>query len=1558
MKRRRLVALVSVAVLFSLGLLAVTGILVLTRTQWGRDKALTVVIRPLLASRWKGGSIYIGHLGGNFLTYVTIDSLAVQDKRGDYLLATGPVIANFSIRDLIDSRIYVTRAEVAHPYVHLVQHSNNEWNFKEIFRTAPSTAPAPTKDSKSRSLGDYMVFDSTFAKNVTFLITMPWTPDDTLKGAKRDSVIQEHLKNPHKAVSKTFDGYGRTYAWTKGTGLVTHARLADPDSDRKFGHEFKVASLSVDEFEPTFQFRRVQAIVRQLGDSVWFDVPHFEMPASTGTGKGKVWWGNEARPGRCPVGSDRPRRDPGDCPVRYDITIHGDSVSLNDVNWAYATLPRTGGGTLDLLIKNDPKNFRVVNFILQKLDVRSTKSHLTGDMSFGTGAPQLLVRNVDLRADPMDFDFIRVLAGKPLKQNWQGQLIGTVKARGGPLTNFYIDDVRGIFRDANVPGAVSRFSGKGEVDILNVAYTQFHHFYVDAGSVDLRTIEYVFPSFVPLHGFISGTATLDSSYLDVRFSNANVVHQDGAGEPSRFTGNGRITDADKFVAYDVALDAQPVSMSMLSRSFAWIPLRGLFNGPVRAKGTSPDLEVSASLQGAAGAFSFDGRVDIDSVGGEGYHGRGQFSAINLAEMLGKPKIPGGLLSGHYDVDIVGVTPSYSQVQGTADLAIERTVFDSIRVGASYAHARFADGRMTIDSLRIPTTAGTLVAMGGLGLPSGRPDSMRVSVIVDSLGGLRRYFAAPDTTLLGAATPPDSLSSSLLKLDGWVTGTFDSLNARGRVLASDVNVNKDRAQALDVRFDLRDVLRAPTGTLSAKADTVTLAGVALDTLMLQVRIDDSSHARFAASTLLRNGPTAAAAGSVISPAGLRTMLAGGLKTIVLDSLGLGIGESRWHLAGAATFTLDSINSKLDSLVLRNAGSAFIALSGNVPNAGPAVAWLTASQVPLRDVGTLLQLSDTLSGVGEAAIAATGTKARPQVSATATLSSINYNGVTIDQVTLGGKYENSRVQADGGLVLKGQTAVTAQASVPMDLSLFGYKWRGTEALTGSVVAENADLSLAQTLFKKSVLRDASGRLSVNVTASGTPRAPIFNGTLSVANGSATVGALGVPISGITANLSGRKTATGADSVRLDALHAVTVAADGKPAGRLDATGWVKNLIVKGSPPSFLLNVTANNFHAYNKRSVAEVFVTTTTPLLLRGNVLASTLSGALYVDHGSIFLADRDIARKQAVQFISETTVNRANADVAARWSTFMTNLNPLVSVTLGNDVRLRSKEANVKLTGSLSLQTSTDRSTRRLASTGEPVPVASLEGILRTESGTYNLNLGLVQREFTVQPDGTVTFSGAADNPTLDIKAKYDVKQYKDRDLGVIVHLSGPVLPYLGIIFESTADYTISQSDLLSYLLTGKPGFDFAGNPNSSQILVSFLGPTLSALAADRLRQQLGSFVDAFQFQFGAYGQEGTTTTKFSDAFYNATIAAEKQIKNNLFVSLNTGLCQFNPNFAGGNALTAFGAKIEYRVGPGLAIQTAYDPPTASRTCGAGQTGIGLVSTPQVFSFSLSHSWRF
>ena len=560
MKRRSLVALVAAGVLVFLGLLAVSAVLFVTRTYRGREYVRSFA-QPLIARAIKG-NLYLGHLGGSFLNQLTIDSVAIRDERGELFVSTGPITLDYNPRDILDARAFIRRATIEHPYVHVVQHNDYSWNFKRIFAGSPS--PPKTKDVNTRGWGSYVVADSVRLHDATFLVTLRWQPDDSLKGARRDSVIRVTLANPARAVTPTYDGYGRLYAWRNINGLISHARLFDPDSDQKYGREFKVATLSADEFEPTFKFRNVVADVRLQGDSVWFQSPHFELPSSNGRGAGKVWWGS-------------------DLPVRYDIIVHGTSVALEDVNWAYPPLPTTGGGSVDLAIRNDPTNIQIVDFRLSNMDVKTTGSHVTGTMSFGIGAPVLLVRNVDLKGDPVDFDFVRYINQKPFPVDWRGQLYGNVKGRGGPLTHFVVDQSDVTFHDAHVPGATSHATGKGELDILFPAFTAFHHFDVNATSVDLRSIEYLYPAFPRLGGTVSGTATLDSSWLDVRFSNADVYHQDGPGEPSHLTGSGRITYGDPFMTYDVTLDARPLSLTMLSRSYP-NPLRGLMSGPVQGAG--------------------------------------------------------------------------------------------------------------------------------------------------------------------------------------------------------------------------------------------------------------------------------------------------------------------------------------------------------------------------------------------------------------------------------------------------------------------------------------------------------------------------------------------------------------------------------------------------------------------------------------------------------------------------------------------------------------------------------------------------------------------------------------------------------------------------------------------------------------------------------------------------------------------------------------------------------------------------------------------------------------
>src|SRR5205823_6687056 len=116
-----------------------------------------------------------------------------------------------------------------------------------------------------------------------------------------------------------------------------------------------------------------------------------------------------------------------------------------------------------------------------------------------------------------------------------------------------------------------------------------------------------------------------------------------------------------------------------------------------------------------------------------------------------------------------------------------------------------------------------------------------------------------------------------------------------------------------------------------------------------------------------------------------------------------------------------------------------------------------------------------------------------------------------------------------------------------------------------------------------------------------------------------------------------------------------------------------------------------------------------------------------------------------------------------------------------------------------------------------------------------LELGLAARDFTVTR-GAVSFD-ASTTPEIDISAIYRVKRAQKEDIGIIVNVKGPLEPGPRIEFASDQTYEISQSDLLSYLITNEPGFDFT-TPGAAQAL-SFIAPTLSSFAASALRDRLG-----------------------------------------------------------------------------------------------------------------------
>ncbi|GAC1410205.1 MAG: hypothetical protein NVSMB53_03830 [Gemmatimonadaceae bacterium] len=874
MTRRLRIVFLSAIILVGLLLIVVLSFIGVTHTGFGQDRVHQMV-STMLEGKVKG-KVYIGHMSGGFFNGVTIDSVEIKDDEDSVFFASGPITVEYDPRDLFDRRILLSYLQADHPVVHMRQHANGDWNWRRIF-----PASVAKQKRNERGFGEYIVVDSSVIHDAAATLTLPWRPSDTLRGAQLDSAIKFELTRSDHEIRRTREGFARTWRWTQAQADLGFARIADPDT---VGRLVRIKKLSFAETDPPFKFHDISGTILNLGDSLFVDHEHFDLPGSTGRAHGSVVWGS-------------------DLGVRYYLHVVGDSVSLADVAWVYPTLPTTGSGKMELDIRSE-RNPTFIDYILTNMDVRTTRSRLLGQMTFATGAPILGVKNVDLEAAPVDFDLLRTLNGKAFPYDWQGKITGTIKAPGGPLNHFKVARSALIFEDAHVPGAVTEARGEGELDILNPAFTAFHGFNVDVATLDLRTLQYLNPFFPKIKGTVSGTAALDSSWLDVRFRNADLLHHDGNQPVSHITGNGRVTYGEKYLTYDLALQAQPLSFTALSHSYPLLPLRGSYAGPVQVKGMSPNLLISATMTGPAGAFGFNGLVDADPPE-YGARGRATSTGLDLRMLLEKNALPHTQLTGQYDLDLRG--ENLATLAGRAVASIEKSTLAGFRVDPSVARLRFGNGVATVDTIALNATGLKAEASGTFGLTGSHTGSLKFSALMDSLARLRGLVPS-----LASTSQLDSLHGSA-GLTGELTGSPAHVSLNGVVRATDVRLGARSVESVRGTILLADLTKQASGSLIFGADTVALGPVGFSSIRASVALASPASGHFSAS--------------ILSQSGVQTDLAGNLTrskdtTVVrLDSAAVLVdADNRYRLQAPSRVVYSTGFLALDSLILQHSSKA--------------------------------------------------------------------------------------------------------------------------------------------------------------------------------------------------------------------------------------------------------------------------------------------------------------------------------------------------------------------------------------------------------------------------------------------------------------------------------------------------------------------------------------------------------------------------------------------------------------------------------------------------------------
>jgi translocation and assembly module TamB len=1532
MTRRRLVALVSAGVLLFLTLVVIGAVLTVTQTDWGRERFVRRLVQSQLTSRLsERGSIHIGRIDGGLFTGLVVDSFAIRDEEDSLFVSTGRITVGYDPRDLLDKRLLFSRLEIEHPFVNLRRHSDGVWNFKRIF------PPGPKKPrTADRRYGDYIVLDSVDIRDGTIVLTEPWRPDDFLTAQQKDSAIAAALNSQTREIKETAEGLKKTSRWTELDFIASYARLADPDTAGQF---LDISRLDVAESDPPFVFSNLRGPVSIVRDTVRLDVRHFDLPASSGRARGMVTW-----------------KGPG--PTRYDVHVWGDSVTLNDINWVYPTLPRQGRGALELHIKNDERNPRVINYAISKMDMRATGSHLSGDMTFGVGGPILVIKDVALTADPVDFDLIRALNGEDFPVDWQGTISGTVTAPGGPLDRWVVSESRFTYRDKHVPGAVSRGRARGGLDIEDPGNTVFRGLDLELEVLDLRTPRFLFPDFPRLNGTIAGRARLDSVWTDVRFENADVTHHDGPGATTRATGRGRLTLEEPSLRFDVDLVMQPLAFTTMSRSYPGLPFRGSYEGPLVVRGTMEDMELITTLSGAAGTVAVDGRFDM-SEPAYAMVASGRLIEVDARALLERPSLPATRLTGVFGGDLRG--DSLANLSGTLDVALERSMVDSVRIFPSTARLAFGGGTVRVDSLFVESSLASLTASGAFGLARGITDSLRYTIKIDSLGALRGLLerqARPLAVALdsaaaravGGAAPAngaaaDTTSAELddspmlghLTAEGLLVGSVDTMHTGGQVTGGEFLFGESGARVVAGEYRFEGMPANIVGSAQLRADTVLVAGIALRTMGASL------------SVLSRNAGTLGldmeSVSGVSGGGRLAYAISGDTTHARLDTLALQFPGSRWALRAPASFVSTSGGLFLDSLALSSDKGGSLSLYGALPTRGALAIEARVDSVQLADIGALLQLPRTTGGLVSINMDISGERARPLIELTAAAEQLRYGDFRLPRLRMEGRYANLRAQVRGQLMRDTSIALAAEGSLPLDLRLMPVRERLLpDTLRGVIRADSVDLSVLEAITPE--IQRAQGTMRTQIEIGGTWKKPTFTGNFQVADGEAGIPELGIRLRDIQADVL-----LGPDSIAIRRLSASS--GDRGSTASLDGVVALENF----ANPVFDLNLQARSFQVVQRRRTADLEVTGR--LRLRGSYQRAELDGSITIDRGALYLADQaqknlaDISDPEFRNVVDTSVVENRNVLPQPPPRLVENLVVENAQVRLGDDVWLRSQEANIKLRGELDVD-------RQLAlvrrADGDTVrAVIGLAGTLLADRGTYRLNLSVVQRTFQVD-SGTINFYGNPNIPPgLDIWASYNVRQVNREDVRIHAHIGGTLLePRLDL--TSSERIPLSYTEILSYLVFGQPSFVVGGGSQNALLgqVTSVLLPTIGGVLERALSEQF-AWLDLFQLQTAAATQESFLTQGFyEDLFSGAGFVAGKQIGERTFLTASGTFCRPSDVGSASNWSVFLGFNIEHRLNYGFSVVAGVEPGSVNPCTRLP----GDLNPRRQVGFDLFREWRF
>jgi hypothetical protein len=983
---------------------------------------------------------------------------------------------------------------------------------------------------------------------------------------------------------------------------------------------------------------------------------------------------------------------------------------------------------------------------------------------------------------------------------------------------------------------------------------------------------------------------------------------------------------------DVQGDLSPLSLDFLHQVAPALALTGTVSGSVRAVGALRDLRISGQLVAAEGTLDLEGALDATDFG-RAYRLDTTLQGIRLSRLFASLPDP-SVWSGQIRVEGHGLGADSLEATGT--VVASRSRIGGLHVDTLVASVRASGGILTVDTLQGTFGGVEVDGSGNIGMTREAPGSAHVAFRTENLFGLRPLLlgdtvVARDTlSVLEQASLrfegvdieslPDSAEvamSGSLTGDLTFTGALSALDVSGTLALRNGVYGRDHAGYADVRLDARTVT-TPDRVVRLSVDAREIFAYGRD--FPAVGADLLVEGRRGEGSVLieRPGGDRYTADGAFS---LDTLGGGDLRVdhavIELDSLA-------WHLVRPAEITWDTASVTFRDLEVTRQGvdPMTVTATGTLSSEGSSDLRVRADGLHLDHLARVAEWDDLgLGGHLDLDLEVTGPAASPSIRGSFRIDEPRYGDIALEQVM--GELAYADRQADISLQARDSVRQVFQASgtVPIDLAL-SLEGRRTVQREMDVRVEADSLDAAVAFSSLTFLQDVEGVVSGDFRIRGTLDRPEPSGVLRLNGAAWTLEALEVRHAGVSGSLT------------LNPDRTVDVTLDGRAGGTSIVRGRVT--LDPLSDPRLDLTIGFQGFQAVDRQDITGSM---SGEVKLAGSYREPTVTGSLTVDRGTIFL-DEFVRSATVVDLtdprifdVVDTTALSTRPLLAEIRNPFLQNLRVDVDLSVPRDSWLRSEEMNVEMGGNLFMRY--DRLRRDVVMVGE----------LQALRGSYSV-LG---RRFDVQ-SGTIGFIGTPGiNPSLNIQAVSRIRRVDAEPLDVTATVAGTLTqPRVTL---SSEEQGVAESDLVSYLIFGRPSYELA---NTQQALmgaaagagVTFLSGTLATRLGAALSQRIG--LDYLSItQAGDFGVASISGNPLA----GTQVEVGQYITENVFFIL-----VFRPKPEPGSGQSFFGgARMEVALNDDYNVQGFWE----DRFLRSGFSGFGqLVPNSQVVGVFIFREWGY